>query len=96
VRRLLFVFRGPVRAEDLRRCRDALADASCEVAVCVVLPAGQSGVKDAIREQRATTAALRHVFGADAEAVAVFAATDEEGDRPSDCARAWGATEVVG
>jgi hypothetical protein len=95
VRRILYVFRGPVRAEDLRRCREALAEASCEVAVCVVLPEGRSGLRDAIREQRAVTAALRHVFGPEAETVAVFAATDEEGNRPSDCARAWGATEVV-
>jgi hypothetical protein len=40
------------------------------------------------------TLALRRIGEAAVESVAVFAASERDGERVDDCARAWGATEV--
>lgn len=76
-------------------CCEPLAGAEIQVAVCYELPASQNALRHCVAAQRRITAVLRLVHGEAAEAIAVFAACDRDGERVQDYATAWGATEVV-
>lgn len=92
--RILVVLRGPLDAGRLRQVFTAAPTEPHELAVCHVLPREEDTLVDSLRAARHVTAALRAALGEGAENVAVFVATDQEGDRVEDCARAWGATSV--
>ncbi len=96
VRRILLVMRGAIDGKALARCWDGLSREGVAIAICYELPAGEDGLLEGLAAQRALTAALRELAGADAEAVAVFAVSDRDGERVADYASAWGATEVGG
>lgn len=98
MQRILVVFKGAIDVETLReRIRQELSRVSepHELAVCHVLENGDDSLLEAIRAQRALTAALRRALGEAAENVAVFVASERDGYRVEDCAREWGATAVV-
>ena len=92
------VVRGEIDSEVLaRRCEElspAVVDA--QIAICYQLPPGQDGLLESLNAQRALTKALRAARGAAAEEVPVFVASERDGERLDDCAKAWGATEVLG
>jgi hypothetical protein len=91
--RVLVLFSGEVELELVReRCAPILAGGD-ELALCYVL-APQADLSEAIPVQRKITSILRRVFDGAAENIAVFVATDTDGDRVVDWARAWGATDV--
>lgn len=95
MRRILIVLEEGLDRETLRqRCTVAGALAH-EVAVCLVLPRELAGLADVLRAQRELTRALRAALGESAEGVAVLVASDNDGYRVEDCAREWGATEVL-
>lgn len=95
VARVLLILRGPITTEAVRELWEAEARGpDSQHAVCWELPAGQDGVHEALRAQRALTEALREACGHHAENIAVFAASEREGERLEDYARAWGATFV--
>lgn len=92
------VLRGEIDAERLAQRWEALAPATSDEqwAICYQLPPGQDGLVESLDAQRALTKALREAQGAAAERVPVFVACERDGERLADCARAWGATEVLG
>lgn len=98
VRRILLVLRGEIDSELLvRRYRDLPpSPRDALVAICYQLPPGHDGLIESLNAQRALTTALRAAQGAEAEQVPVFVACERDGERLADCARAWGATEVLG
>lgn len=88
------VIRGLVDELELkRRCAGAPND-NTWVAICYELPPGQDGLAEGLSAQRTLTQVLRAVFGAKAEYIPVFVASDRDGERTEDCVRDWGATEV--
>jgi hypothetical protein len=94
VPKILVVMRGAINEESVRRCCRDLPTENAAIAVCYELPPGHDGLVEGLAAQRALTAMLRQVRGADAETIAVFVVSDREGQRVDDCASAWGATEV--
>jgi hypothetical protein len=94
VQRVLLVMRGPIDTETVRRRWESVEDGTADLAICYELPSGSEALPDAVQAQRAITEALRAVCGARAEAIAIFAVTDRDGDRVADYAREWGATRV--
>lgn len=89
------VVRGELDVEQLRPLFERAPFERAEVAVCHVLEVGRDSICDALSSQRAITSALRAVLGPRAEAVAVFVASERDGDTVEDCAREWGATVVL-
>ena len=61
----------------------------------VRLAEGDAGLAAGLRAQRELTTRLRDAVGELAERVAVLVAWDQDGYRVEDCARDWGATEVL-
>jgi hypothetical protein len=92
--RVLVVLRGPIRTETVKARWQAVSRDRHELAFCYVLPPDNDGLAESVRAQRAVTLALRRIGEAAVESVAVFAASERDGERVDDCARAWGATEV--
>jgi len=91
--RVLVLLSGEVESDVLReRCAPILAGGD-ELALCYVL-APHADLREAIPVQRKITSLLRRVFEEAAENVAVFVATDTDGDRVVDWARVWGAADV--
>lgn len=98
MRRILIVLQEGLDRETLRmRCTvdGAASAASHEIAVCLVLAREKAGLADVLRAQRDLTRLLREALGDRAEGVAVLVASDSDGYRVEDCAREWGATEVL-
>jgi hypothetical protein len=89
--RILVVLRGPIGVQAVRQCCAIDLAGPYEMAICHVLPEGHDGLGEAVRAQRAITAALRAVLGGAAESVTVLVASEEEVEA---CARQWGATVV--
>lgn len=91
--RVLVVLRDPIIVDAVReRCGQAMAEGH-SVGVCYV-PTDPLGLQAVLDAQRRVTQALRHALDKRAEGVPVFVASERDGDRIEDCARAWGATEV--
>lgn len=93
--RILVVLRGALDRVELRKRYASVSSDGNEIAVCLVLPPNAASLADGLEAQRALTRALREDFGEDAEGVTVLVASDHEGYRVEDCAREWGATEVL-
>ncbi len=94
-RRTLVVLRGSIDRATLRARYAAVLVEGGDVAVCCVLPAGHDGLDDALRAQREVTSALRACIPQRAEDVAVLVVSEADELGVEECARAWGATEVV-
>lgn len=91
--RVLMVLRDPIVVDEVRdRCGELVAGGH-SVGVCYV-PTIQLGLQAVLDAQRRVTQALRQALDKQAEGIPVFVASEREGDRVEDCARAWGATEV--
>jgi hypothetical protein len=96
VKKLVLAMRGPLDVAAVRaRCQGLSLQGVLAVAICYELDAGDDGLAAGLSAQRAITAALREIYGADAEQVAIFVARDREGERLADIARDWEATEVI-
>ena len=93
--RVLVVLREPIATARLRERCGALVEAGHSVAVCYV-PASALGLHATLDAQRKVTLALRQAIDDLAEKIPVFVATERDGDRIEDCARAWEATDVEG
>lgn len=96
MRRILLVLRGAVNHAAVAACCAKLGTDSAELALCYELPLGLDGLREGLAAQRSLTAFLRQLRQGQAEAIPVFVACDREGERISDYASAWGATEVRG
>lgn len=94
-RRTLVVLHGSVDRATLHARFEAILVEGGDVAVCCVLPAGRDGLDDALRVQREVTSALRACVPQHAENVAVLVVSETDALGVDECARAWGATEVV-
>jgi len=94
VQRVFLVLSGPIDAATFGdRCSEVLAQ-GVELAVGYELPRGADDFRAALDAQRVLTRALRRRLGERAEGIAIFAICDRDGERSSDYAREWGATEV--
>jgi hypothetical protein len=94
VRRILLVLRGALDEAVVAECYAQGGTDGAEVAICYQLPSGLDGLRDGLAAQRLLTALLRQLPEVEAETIPVFVACDREGERISDYAVAWGATEV--
>jgi len=88
------VLHGPLEIDDIRRRCEHVFAAPGEIAICHVLEADAT-IADIVGAQRRITSALRVTFGARAEGIAVFVASQRDGDDVDTYAREWGATVVV-
>jgi hypothetical protein len=95
VHRVLIIVSGEVDELSLRARCVGLASSGA-IALCYQLPAGHAGLEEGLKVQRLLTQLLRAILGSAAETVPVFVAADREGERTTDLAEAWGATEVDG
>ena len=86
--------RGPIDRVSVEKCCRVVVGEEAALAICYVLADGRDGLAEGLVAQRALTIALRQLRAEQAESVAIFVACDREGERVSDYARAWGATEV--
>jgi hypothetical protein len=93
VHRVLIILSGQIDERSLRTRCVGLAPSST-IAICYQLPAGKAGLEEGLNVQRRLTELLRTVLGTAAETVPIFVAADREGERTTDLAEAWGATEV--
>jgi hypothetical protein len=94
VRRILLVLRGAVNEAAVAQCYAQAGTDGAEVAICYELPSGLDGLREGLAAQRSLTAMLRQLREIQAETIPVFVASRREGERISDYANAWGATEV--
>jgi hypothetical protein len=90
--RVLVVISGPVEATAIQARCAAPMEEGHELALCYV--ASAPDLRVAINVQQELTATLRRMFGAMAEKIPVFVASDADGDRVEDWAQAWDATDV--
>jgi hypothetical protein len=93
VERVLIILSGEIDELSLRTRCVGLAP-STTIALCYQLPAGNAGLEEGLNVQRRLTELLRTVLGTAAETVPIFVAADRDGERTTDLAKAWGATEV--
>jgi hypothetical protein len=93
VHRVLIILSGEIDELSLRTRCVGLASSSA-IALCYQLPAGKAGLQEGLHVQRRLTELLRTVMGTAAETIPIFVAADREGERTTDLAEAWGATEV--
>ncbi len=96
MRRILLVLRGAINEASVAEWIAQPDADGAEVAICYELPAGLDGLREGLAAQRSLTSMLRHLSELRAEAIPIFVACDREGERISDYATAWGATEVRG
>lgn len=94
VPRILLVMKGSINEQTVRECSAGALLDDVPLAVCYQLPNGADGLHEGLSAQRSLTELLRQVHGARAEAIAIFVASERDGQRVEDCADAWGATEV--
>jgi hypothetical protein len=94
VRRILLILRGALDEAAVAQCYAQGGIDGAEVAICYQLPSGLDGLREGLAAQRTLTALLRQLPEIEAETIPVFVACDREGERISDYAAAWGATEV--